>query len=125
LRTRRCSWRKGHPDPDIGFAEGRFYLINQTASDCVSPGPWVESVEVRAGVDTTGDGKIDTWTEWKEVKESYESIKGFSKQIKRTPAEVDLSGLPAGSGFGFELRLRDTTANPSKPILDQIRVSMK
>ncbi len=115
----------GHPDPDIGFAEGKFYLINQTRSDYVSPGPWVESVEARGGVDTTGDGKIDTWTDWQAVKESYDYIKGFSKQIKRTPAELDLSGLPAANGFGFELRLKDTTENPSKPILDQVHVWVK
>lgn len=116
---------KGHPDPDIGFAEGRFYLINQTRSDYVSPGPWVESVEVRGGVDTTRDGKIDTWTEWQAVKESYDYVKGFSKQIKRLPAELDLSGLPAAHAFGFELRIRDTTSNPSMPVLDRIHISMK
>ena len=115
----------GHPDPDIGFAEGKFYLINQTDSDYISPGPWVDSVEARAGVDTNGDGKIDKWGEWQVVKESYDSIKGFSKQIKRTPAELDLSNLPAASGFGFELRLADTTKNPSKPILDRVRISLK
>ncbi len=116
---------KGHPDPDIGFAEGKFYLINQTASDYVSPGPWVGSVEARAGVDTTGDGVIDTWTGWKEVKETYDYVKGFSKQIKRNPAEMDLSGLPAAEGFGFELRIKDTSADPSIPILDSVRISFK
>lgn len=116
---------QGHPDPDIGFAEGRFYLINQTRSDYTSPGPWVESVEARAGVDTAGDGMIDTWTAWKAVRESYEGIEGFSKQIKRVPAELDLSGLPAAAAFGFELRLKDTTANESMPVLDRISVTME
>jgi hypothetical protein len=116
---------KGHPDPDIGFAEGRFYLINQTASDYVSPGPWVDSVEARGGVDTTGDGVIDVWTDWQAVRESYESIKGYSKQVKRIPAELDLSGLPAAEGFGFELRIKDSTANPSMPILDSVSISIK
>lgn len=115
----------GHPDPDIGFAEGRFYLINQTSSDYASPGPWVESVEVRAGVDTTGDGRLDTWTEWHAVKESYQGIAGFSKQIERIPAEMDLSGLPAARGFGFELRIKDTTSNPSLPVLDSVRISFE
>ena len=49
---------KGHPDPDIGFAEGRFYLVTQTSNDYISPGPWVEKVEARVGVDTNKDGKV-------------------------------------------------------------------
>jgi len=114
---------EGHPDPDIGFAEGKFYLITQTSSDFVSPGPWVESVEVRAGVDTTGDGVIDTWTDWQMVRETYQHIEGFSKQIRRMPAEMDLSELPTAAGFGFELRIKDSTSNPSMPILDSIRIS--
>lgn len=114
---------EGHPDPDIGFAEGKFYLITQTKTDYVSPGPWVDAVEARAGVDTDGDGKIDKWTEWSAVKESYESIPGFSKQVRRIPAALDLSKLPAAQGFGFELRLTDTTGNPSMPILDSVSVS--
>ena len=116
---------RGHPDPDIGFAEGQFYLINQTRNDYISPGPWVESVEIRAGVDTNGDKEIDTWTGWQEVKESYDYIKGFSKQIKRIPAELDLSELPPAYGIAFELRLTDTTGNASKPILDAVRISIQ
>ena len=46
---------KGHPDPGIMFAEGQFYLVTQTPKDFVSPGPWVETVEVRVGVDTNND----------------------------------------------------------------------
>jgi hypothetical protein len=57
---------QGHPDPDIGFAEGKFYLITQTANDYVSTGPWVEKVESRVGVDTTNNGKIDKWSKWSE-----------------------------------------------------------
>jgi hypothetical protein len=38
---------------------------------------------------------------------------------------MDLSGLPAAEKFGFELRIKDTTSNPSKPILDSVRVSFK
>jgi hypothetical protein len=113
----------GHPDPDIGFAEGQFYLINQTKHDYVSPGPWVEKVTARVGVDTTNDGAADTWSDWAELKESYDHIKGFSKQIKRIPASMDLSMLPAGYGFCFELKLQDTTDNPSKPMLDSIEIS--
>ncbi|WDE98901.1 hypothetical protein PQO03_13760 [Lentisphaera profundi] len=116
---------EGHPDPDIGFAEGKFYLINQTNEDYVSPGPWVEKVEARVGVDTTNDGKVDSWSDWQEVKEQYDYIKGFSKQVKRIPASMDLSRLPEGYGFCFELKLQDTTKNKSKPMLDKIEIQFE
>ncbi|NNC87478.1 MAG: hypothetical protein HKN82_03335 [Akkermansiaceae bacterium] len=113
----------GHPDPDICFAEGQFYLATQQKTDYVSPGPWVETVSARVGVDTTGDGAIDEWTPWQEVKETYDYIPGFSKQVSRTPAEMDLSGLPAGFGFQVELKLEDSTENKSRPILEALRLS--
>lgn len=116
---------KGHPDPDICFAEGRFWLATQPEEDFVSPGPWVESVEVRVGVDIDNDGSIDQWTDWQAVKESYDYIKGFAKQVAKTPAKLDLSGLPKGHGFQFELKLTDTTENKSKPILDKVTVSFE
>ena len=115
----------GHPDPDIGFAEGQFYLINQTKNDFVSPGPWVEKVEARVGVDTNNDGQADTWSDWHELKEQYDSIKGFSKQVKRIPASMNLSKLPKGYGFCFELRIEDATANQSKPMLDSVEITFK
>ena len=114
---------RGHPDPDIGFAEGQFYLINQTDKDYVSPGPWVEKVEVRVGVDTSNNGKVDNWSKWTEVKEEYGHIAGFSKQIKRIPAAMDLSSLPKGHGFCFDIRLSDVTKNKSKPMIDQVELS--
>lgn len=113
----------GHPDPDIGFAEGKFWLINQTQKDYVSPGPWVEKVEARVGIDSNNDGELDQWSVWQPVKEKYDYIEGFSKQVKRVPATIDLSNLPAGFGVGFELRLEDTTKNASKPILDRVEIS--
>jgi len=113
----------GHPDPDIGFAEGQFYLLNQTSHDYVSPGPWVETVTTRVGVDTSNDGKADTWSDWQELKEQYDHIEGFSKQISRIPASMDLSQLPEGYGFCFELKLEDTTANASKPMLDSVEIN--
>ena len=114
---------KGHPDPDIGFAEGRFYLVTQTSNDYVSPGPWVEKVEARVGVDTNKDGKADKWSDWQETKERYDYVKGFSKQVAKTPAMIDLSNLPAGFGFQFELRLTDTTTNASKPLIESLEVT--
>ena len=113
---------QGHPDPDIMFAEGQFYLATQQRKDFVSPGPWVEDVEVRVGVDTDNDGSIDEWTDWSLVKENYDYVEGFSKQVARTPASLDLSSLPAGFGFQFQVKINDTTENNSKPVLDKVTV---
>ena len=115
----------GHPDPDVCFAEGRFYLATQQKVDYTSPGPWVETVEVRVGVDTDNDGKSDKWSDWQQVKEAYDYIPGFSKQIKTTPASLDLSALPEGFGFQFEIKLTDSTDNKSKPILEGIELSFE
>jgi len=115
----------GHPDPDIAFAEGRFYLATQQSTDYVSPGPWVETVKARVGVDTDNDGNSDQWTQWTEVKETYDYIPGFAKQIKRTPAELDLSNLPAGFGFQVELKITDTTENDSKPLIEGMSLSFE
>ena len=114
---------KGHPDPDIGFADGRFFLFTQQMTDFVSGGPWVERVEVRVGVDTDGDGAVDRWTDWEAVRESYDHIEGFSKQVARTPARVDLSELPPGLGFAFELRMTDVTKNASRPMIDAVELT--
>ena len=114
---------EGHPDPDVGFAEGRFYLFTQQTADFTSPGPWVERVDARVGVDTDNDGKIDIWTDWKRVKESYDYVEGFAKHVKRSPAALDVSGLPAGYGFQFEFKMTDTTANMSKPIMDTVTLT--
>lgn len=111
---------RGHPDPDICFADGKFYLATQQKLDFVSDGPWVETVEMRAGVDTDNDAKIDQWSDWQTVKEAYAYTPGFAKQINKTAAKMDLSKLPEGFGFQFELRLKDTTENRSKPILDKV-----
>jgi hypothetical protein len=113
----------GHPDPDIAFAEGQFYLATQMKTDYVSPGPWVETVTVRVGVDTDSDDKIDQWSDWSEVKENYDYIPGFSKQVKTTPAQVDLADLPQGFGYQVEIKIEDSTENKSKPILQALRLS--
>ncbi|PXA03211.1 hypothetical protein DDZ13_13390 [Coraliomargarita sinensis] len=115
----------GHPDPDIGFAEGQFYLLTQTKNDFVSPGPWVERVETRVAVDTTGNGQIDYWSDWQEVKENYDHIPGFAKQISRKPAALDLSQLPEGYGFCFEFKVTDTTENNASPLIEKVRFSFE
>lgn len=116
---------KGHPDPDIMFANGKFYLATQQKMDFVSPGPWVEDVEVRVGVDTDKDGQIDKWTGWSKVKESYSHIKGFAKQVARKPATLDLGELPDGFGFQYEVKITDTTRNRSKPVLDKVTLTFE
>jgi len=116
---------QGHPDPDVCFAEGQFYLATQQKMDFVSPGPWVETVEVRVGVDVDKDAKIDEWTDWQEVKEAYDYTPGLAKQVAKTPASLDLSGLPEGYGFQFEVRMTDTTENRSKPVIDAVTLSFE
>ena len=116
---------EGHPDPDITFANGQFYLITQPKTDFVSPGPWVEKVEVKVGVDTTNDGKIDKWTEWQHVTESYDYKKGLAKHVEKKAASLDLSTLPAGFAFQFEFKMTDTTENKSKPIMDKVTLNFK
>ncbi|MCC9644585.1 hypothetical protein LOC71_20110 [Rhodopirellula sp. JC740] len=114
---------KGHPDPDVMFAEGRFYLATQQPLDFVSDGPWVESVQVRMGVDVDNDQSIDEWTAWTEIHETYDYVPGFSKQVQRIPAELGLASLPPGYGFQFEVKLEDTTENASQPNLKKIEVT--
>lgn len=77
------------------------------------------------GVDTSHDGKIDQWGEWKEVKESYDYLPGFSKQVQKTPARLDLSGLPEGYGFQIELKITDSTDNKSKPMIKSLELSFE
>ena len=38
---------------------------------------------------------------------------------------ADLSDLPAGHGFQIELKLTDTTANKSKPMIESLSLSFK
>lgn len=116
---------KGHPDPDICFAEGKFYLATQMNTDYTSPGPWVETVEARVGVDTTGDGQVDHWSDWQAVKETYDHTPGFAKQVKKTPASIDLAELPDGFGFKLEVKLTDSTENKSKPMLDSFTLTFE
>ncbi|BCX48741.1 hypothetical protein HAHE_26490 [Haloferula helveola] len=113
----------GHPDPTVGFAEGQFYLITQQSTDFVSPGPWVDGVEARAGVDTDGDSTIDQWTAWQPVAEQYDHTAGYIRVVTLTPAQLDLSALPSGYGFQFEFRIDDTVVATTSPIMDQAEMA--
>jgi hypothetical protein len=116
---------QGHPDPDIIFAEGKFYLLTQMNTDYISSGPWVESVEVRVGVDTNNDETIDKWSEWQVATEQYDYIEGFAKQVEKIPATLDISELPEGFGYQFEVKIVDSTENESKPILDKMVIAFE
>jgi hypothetical protein len=112
-----------HPDPTVGFAEGRFYLLVQRADiDFVSSGPWNDTVEARAGVDTSGDGVIDMWTPWTIVRDTYARKPGFARIVDRTPATLDLSSLPASTVFQFEYRVTPVHSD-APPVIE--RVSME
>jgi hypothetical protein len=115
----------GHPDPTVGFAEGQFYLITQQNTDHVSPGPWVNGVEARAGVDTDGDTVIDQWTTWQVVSESYDHKPGYARVVDVTPARLDLSGLSAGFGFQFEFRIDDTVVSGVSPLIDRVEMAFE
>lgn len=47
------------------------------------------------------------------------------KHVDKLSAKIDLTDLPAGYGFGFELRMTDTTQNKSKPMLDRITITFE
>jgi hypothetical protein len=115
----------GHPDPDITFAEGQFYLITQFNEDFVSPGPWVDGVQGRAGVDTDNDGKIDQWTKWQSVKESYDHKPGYAKHVVKTPAVIDTKILAKGYGFQFEIKVTAPNGAVAKPVLDKVTVGFE
>jgi len=109
-----------HPDPSVGFAEGKFYVIMQQETDFVSPGPWVDAVEARAGVDTNSDGSVDEWTDWQRIKESYSQKPGFARIVDVDPAVLDTAALPEGKGFAVEFKVLGPDAGSGFPVMDSI-----
>ena len=71
----------------------------------------------------SNNGKIDKWSKWSDMRESYEYIEGFSKQIKKIPAKLNLGNLPAGFGFQVEVKISDSTINASKPLIESLVLS--
>ncbi len=106
-----------HPDPTVGFAEGQFYLLVQrNDQDFISEGPWVNGVEVRAGVDTDHDGKVDQWTAFTRIQETYTQREGFARIVDTSPAVLDTHELPAG--FSFKLEFRCFSHQGTYPVID-------
>lgn len=111
-----------HPDPTVAFAAGKFYmLVQRSGSDFVSDGPWVDGVNVRAGVDVDNDGQVDQWTPFSRVKETYKGKEGFTRVVERTPATLDLSSLPAGYQVTLEFKL--AKQNGVSPIINGVKLS--
>ncbi|MDC1465007.1 hypothetical protein N8387_04895 [Polaribacter sp.] len=111
-----------HPDPTVGFAEGKFYLLVQRNNyDFISDGPWVDGVEIRAGVDTDNDGSIDKWTKFTKVKETYSQKAGYVKVIESLPAILNVSELAAG--YAFKIEIRFNNKNHVFPILDSFEAN--
>jgi len=122
---KKCSTiGSGHPDPDIIFAENKFWLISQT-DDFVSDGPWIDGIDIRVGVDIDNDKKIDQWTEWSRVKETYRGVEGFAKHVDKIPAQLDLTSLPKGYGFQYEILLSGAVGDEPKPELDKVILNFK
>lgn len=115
----------GHPDPTVAFAEGQFYLLTQQNTDYVSPGPWVDGVTARAGVDIDANGTIDQWTAWQTVKESYDHNPEYIRVVDKTPAALNLSSLPKGYGFQFEFRVDNTVVPGVSPLMDRVSLLLE
>ncbi|MBD0831033.1 glycoside hydrolase family protein [Aestuariibaculum sediminum] len=106
-----------HPDPTVGFAEGKFYLLVQRNNfDFISDGPWVDGIQIRVGTDTDNDGHINNWTKFKTIKESYSQKPGYVKVVETYPATLNFPELEAGYAFKFEIRFNQK--NNIFPTLD-------
>lgn len=106
-----------HPDPTVGFAEGKFYLLVQSIhNDFISDGPWIDGVEIRAGVDIDNDGEIDNWTPFRKIKEVYSQKDDFMRVVNSDPALLQISELPAG--YAFKIEMLFYNHNNIYPIID-------
>ena len=110
----------GHPDPTVAFAEGQFYLVTQQTTDYISPGPWVNGVSARVGVDTDGNGTIDQRTAWQTVQERYDHKAGYARVVDVEDARLNLASLPSGFGFQFEFRVDNSVVANVSPLMDSV-----
>lgn len=60
--------------------------------------------------------------DWTVIRECYERIPGFAKQVKRNPAQLNVDDLPEGYGFQVELKVADSNENDSTPEIDGFRL---
>lgn len=109
-----------HPDPTVGFAENKFYLITQAEHDFVSEGPWVDGVELRVGVDINGDDVIDNWSDYVQIKELYSKNSCYAKVVNVVPAKATLPDLEAAYGFSIQIRLH--SKNGFFPVIDSMNL---
>ena len=111
---------KGHPDPSIGFAAGRFYLMIQRGkTDWMSDGPWQPGMRGRLGVDVDDDGTVEQWTDWQELTETYQRKPGFARVIDVNPAAVSAHGLPITNTYVFEIESTGPNLDSLSLIIDE------
>ena len=113
----------GHPDPTVAFAEGQFYLVTQQSTDYVSPGPWVNGVSARVGVDIDGNGTIDQRTAWQTIQETYDHKTGYARVVDVDDARLNLASLPSGFGFQFEFRVDNSVVANISPLMDSVTMT--
>ena len=113
----------GHPDPTVAFAEGQFYLVTQQSTDYVSPGPWVNGVSARVGVDIDGNGTIDQRTAWQTIQETYDHKTGYARVVDVDDARLNLASLPSGFGFQFEFRVDNSVVANVSPLMDSVTMT--
>jgi hypothetical protein len=112
-----------HPDPDIGFAENRFYLFTQQPITYSSTGPWVGSVAVRILMDTDNDGIMDKTSTWKPVSESYSKAQNYAKIIDKTAAVAQFPEMDSGYSFIVEIMTSNDESDPVFPSIDSLIIT--
>ena len=115
-----------HPDPTIGFAEDRFWLIIQSRKgvnfDFISNGPWNRKVQIRFGIDTNNDGVTDLWTNYQEIKEIYKQKENFVYIVEKASAMAVVN--KEAYGVVVELKV-ETEDRESKIIIESIEIKYK